>query len=327
MFSGKKILVTGATGFIGSSLTEYLVRMGAEVSVLVRMNSSCHLGWIEPLAAKKQIRLEYGDIQDAQGVEQSVKGHQIVYHLAAAISIPYSYMRPNEVAMINHTGTMNVLNAVNRFGVERLVMTSSSEVYGSAQYTPIDESHPLQGQSPYSASKIAAEKACESYYKSFETPVVVVRPFNTYGPRQSMRAVIPTIIGQVLYSDTLSLGSLDTERDFTFVEDTVKGIALCGVTPCIEGEVINLGYGRTIKIRELVERVLRLTNSSVSILCDEEKVRPEKSEVRCLLSNREKAKLLLDWEPRIDFDDGLQKTINWLMQYQAHFEKRNLEFV
>ncbi len=178
-------------------------------------------------------------------------------------------------------------------------MVSSSEVYGSAQYTPIDEKHPLQGQSPYSASKIAAEKVCESYFKSFETPVVTVRPFNTYGPRQSVRAVIPTIIGQVLFSNELRLGSLETERDFTYVADTVKGIALCGTTPSIEGEVINLGYGSTIKVGELCDKILQITGSRLSVTVDQSKIRPEKSEVTCLLSNRKKAQEMLNWEPEI----------------------------
>lgn len=327
MYKNKKVLVTGATGFIGSHLTEYLVNQGADVTVMARMNSTCHVGWIEPLVKMGKVKVCYADIQDEQGVESAVSGHEIVYHLAAIISIPYSYLRPNETTRVNHVGTLNVLNAANKNRVNRVVMVSSSEVYGSAQYTPIDEAHPLQGQSPYSASKIAAEKACESYYKSFETPVVTVRPFNTYGPRQSVRAVIPTIIGQVLFSNELHLGALDTERDFTFVEDTVRGIALCGIAPNIAGEVINLGYGRTIKVGELCDKILHIAGSKLSVTVDPAKLRPEKSEVRCLLSNRMKAEKLLNWKPEIGFDEGLKQTIEWLRENPSYFEKRLLHFI
>jgi len=327
MFKDKKVLITGATGFIGSHLTEYLVNQEALVTVMVRMNSTAHLGWLEPLVKAKKIKVCYADIQDPQGVDEAIAGNEIVYHLAAIISIPYSYLRPNEVTSTNHSGTVNVLNAANRHKIQRVVMVSSSEVYGSAQYTPIDEHHPLQGQSPYSASKIAAEKVCESYFKSFETPVVTVRPFNTYGPRQSVRAVIPTIIGQVLFSEELRLGSLETERDFTYVADTAKGIALCGIVGGIEGEIINLGYGRTIKVGELCDKILQLTGSSVSVITDQSKIRPEKSEVTCLLSNREKAYKKLNWQPEVGFEEGLQHTIAWLKDNRPFFDKRLLDFI
>ena len=323
---GKKILITGGTGFIGSHLTERLLELGAKVSVLARMNSTANLGWLT-LIKHDNLNIIFGDINDLEGVEEAVKGHDIVFHLASIISIPYSYIRVNEVFSTNLNGTLNVLKAAKKNGISRLVYVSSSEVYGSAIYTPINETHPLQGQSPYSASKIAAEKAVESFYKSYNLPAVIVRPFNTYGPRQSLRAVIPTIIKQVLWNEIIALGALDTKRDFTYVSDTVSGIISCGKVVGIDGEVINLGAGDTITIGKLVEIILNIKSCKKNIVERQDKFRPIKSEVQCLLSDNSKAKLMLDWGPQIQFLEGLSKTISWLEENKHYCIQQNINFI
>jgi dTDP-glucose 4,6-dehydratase len=259
----------------------------------------------------------YGDLRDVEAVRNAVKGVDTVFHLGALIAIPYSYVNPREVFDVNVMGAMNVLMAAREFGVRRMVHTSTSEVYGTAQYVPIDEAHPLQGQSPYSASKIGADKIAESFYRSFEVPVVTLRPFNTYGPRQSTRAVIPTIITQVLTSDEVKLGSLDPSRDFTFVVDTANGFLRVAEAENVSGEEINLGNDNTIRIGDLVEKICEIIGKKPKVVLDAQRIRPGKSEVMKLWASNEKAKRMIGWEPRISLDEGLRITIEWI---SAHID-------
>ncbi len=313
-WSGKRVLVTGAGGFIGSHLTEALARAGAEVRAFVRYNSRGDVGLLRQMPAdlRDAVELVAGDLRDGAAVERAVAGCEIVFHLGAIISIPYSYRHPLETAETNFMGTLAVLLACRAQGVARLVHTSTSEVYGTAQFTPMSESHPLQGQSPYSASKIGADKLVESFYRSYDLPAVTVRPFNTYGPRQSARAVIPTIITQALTADCIHLGSLTTRRDFTYVGDTVDGFLRAALAPDVTGEEINLGTGSDIAIGELAERIIALTGRPVSIASEAERRRPEKSEVLRLLSDNALARRLLGWQPVWSLDDGLRATVSWI---------------
>jgi NAD dependent epimerase/dehydratase len=307
----KRVLVTGGAGFIGSHLAQALLAIGARVTCMVRYNSASSIGNLAflPREQLRQIDIAAGNVEDSDFVLRSVEGQDIVLHLAALIAIPYSYVAPRSYVRANIEGTLNILEAARRFGVSRVVHTSTSEVYGTARYEPIDEDHPLQGQSPYSASKIAADKLCESYFKSFETPVVTLRPFNTYGPRQSARAFIPTIISQALEQDTIRLGSLTPTRDMTFVSDTVRGFLLAATTPGIEGETINLGTGTTESIGDFANRILTIMNHKGNIVTSSERMRPAGSEVMKLISNNEKAARLLGWRPLVDIDEGLRQTI------------------
>jgi dTDP-glucose 4,6-dehydratase len=252
-------------------------------------------------------------------VQSAVRGSSVVFHLGALIAIPYSYLHPAEVVETNVIGTLNVLLAGRDFGAERIVHTSTSEVYGTAQRVPIDEGHPLQGQSPYSASKIGADKLAESFYKSYGLPVTTLRPFNTYGPRQSARAVIPTIITQVLTQEHLKLGNLEARRDLTYVSDTVTGFLKIAETPGVEGETINLGTGREVSIKELAERIIALTGKQMGIIVDPARLRPEKSEVLRLLSDNRLAGERLGWQPQVDLDQGLKETIAWIREHLAHY--------
>jgi NAD dependent epimerase/dehydratase len=311
----KKVLVTGADGFIGSHLTELLIRSGADVTALVQYNSFNSWGWIDKLDKDllSSIKVVSGDVREYDGVKKIVKGQEVIFHLAALIAIPYSYHSPMAYVRTNVEGTANVLEAAREYGVEKLIHTSTSETYGTAIYAPIDESHPLHGQSPYSASKIAADKLAESYFRSYNLPVVTARPFNTYGPRQSARAVITTIIVQALSNvKELNLGDLLPTRDFTYVADTVRGLVMIAQCENIGGETINIGSGSEITIGDLASKILGLMNAEVKIRHDDERMRPSNSEVNRLLADNQKIKKLTLWEPKYSLDEGLMQTIEWM---------------
>jgi NAD dependent epimerase/dehydratase len=309
--TGRKVLVTGAGGFIGSHLTESLIGAGAEVTAMVHYNSGSQIGnlaFVEP-RARDQVRIVSGNIEDGDFMMHVMKGQEIVFHLAALIAIPYSYVAPRSYLRTNVEGTLNVLEAARHLGTARVIHTSTSEVYGTALRAPIDEGHPLQGQSPYSASKIGADKIAESYYRSFDTPVVTVRPFNTFGPRQSARAFIPTIISQALVRDEIRLGSLTPERDMTFVTDTASGFMAAATAPAIEGMTINLGTGETRSVGWFADRLLNLLGMDKPIVNEQQRMRPELSEVRKLVSDNSLARKVMGWSPKITLDDGLLQAI------------------
>ena len=317
-WSNKRVLVTGAGGFIGSHLVEALGRQGARVRAFVRYNSRADTGFLRELPPdiNGQVEIAAGDLRDGDAVRGAVTGCEMVFHLGALIAIPYSYLHPAEVAETNFMGTLNVLLACRDLEVERLVHTSTSEVYGTALRTPIDEGHPLQGQSPYSASKIGADKLVESFYCSYGLPALTIRPFNTYGPRQSARAVIPTIITQALRGNEIRLGNLDATRDFTFVDDTVSGFLKGAQAKGVEGGTYNLGTGSEIRIGDLAEHIIKEIGRPVKIVVDPKRLRPEKSEVFQLLSDNSLAQKKLDWQPQIDLNTGLRKTIDWIEKHQ-----------
>jgi len=327
-WKNQTIFVTGAGGFIGSQLVEALLAEGARVRAFVRYNSRGDPGLLRLLPAELAERLEVipGDLRDRQAIFESARDCGAVFHLGALISIPYSYRHPAEVAEVNFMGTLNVLMACRELGIPRLIHTSTSEVYGTARRAPIDEEHPLQGQSPYSASKIGADKLAESFYCAYNLPVVTVRPFNTFGPRQSARAVIPTIITQALVRNTIHLGNLDTTRDFTFVSDTVRGFLLAGSAPGSEGGVYNLGTGEEIRIGRVAERIAEMIGHSVQIVVDSERLRPEKSEVLRLISDNRLARERLGWSPRIGLDEGLKITIDWIRAHINLYQPGRYEF-
>lgn len=315
MWKGRKVLVTGADGFIGSHLTERLVAAGADVRAFCVYNSNGSLGWLDGAdpAVRAQLDVRLGDIRDARFVEDSCRGVDTVFHLAALIAIPYSYAAPESFVDTNVKGTLNVLEGVRRAGCRRVVNTSTSEVYGTPADIPIRETHPLIGQSPYSASKIAADKMCEAYHLSFDVPVVTLRPFNTYGPRQSTRAVLPTLLVQLLSGKReVKLGRLDPRRDLTYVSDTVEGFLRAGSADGIEGQVIQLGTGRTVSIGELFESACRVTGVSATVVQDPARLRPEGSEVEVLLSDPAKAGELLGWKAEVTLEEGLARTAQWL---------------
>ena len=318
MLQSARVLVTGAAGFIGSHLVEALLVQGAQVACMVRYNSESRLGNLALLPRERlqQLTIAAGNVEDSDFVLRTAEGQDIVLHLAALIAIPYSYVAPRSYVRANIEGTLNVLEAARRFGIKRVVHTSTSEVFGTARYEPIDEAHPLQGQSPYSASKIAADKLCESYFRSFNTPVVTLRPFNTYGPRQSARAFIPTIISQALERDEIKLGALTPQRDMTFVTDTVEGFILAATAPGVDGETINLGTGQTNSIGWFAEHILKLMKHGGRVIPDPARERPPNSEVMKLVSNNAKARRLLGWAPRVSLDDGLQATIEFIDQHR-----------
>ena len=313
-WKGTKVLVTGAGGFIGSHLVERLVALGAQVTALVRYNSRNEVGFLDLLQKKKEIRVVSGDVRDLASLQEFIEGTEVVFHLAAMIGIPYSYVHPNAVVEVNTIGTLNVLTAARKHNLRKVVITSTSEVYGTALYAPIDERHPKQPQSPYAASKISADAIALSFQLAFRVPVSVVRPFNTYGPRQSDRAIIPTIISQALTTDELQIGNTDPKRDFTFVTDSVEGIISAGGCDEAIGQEINLGSGQEISIGELAKRILRMIGRTVDIKQVEQRMRPKKSEVERLLSDNSKAKKLLGWEPRVGLDEGLSATIEWIKE-------------
>lgn len=311
----KKVLITGADGFIGSHLTESLLEKGYDVKAFVYYNSFNNWGWLDTLPKEKlsQIEIFSGDIRDPNGVREAMKGVDGVFHLAALIAIPFSYHSPDSYVDTNIKGTLNVLQAARELGTERIMVTSTSEVYGTAQYVPIDEKHPFQGQSPYSATKIGADRLAESFYRSFNLPVSIVRPFNTYGPRQSARAIIPTIITQLLAGkEEIKLGSLMPTRDFNYVKDTAAGFIAIAESDKTIGEEINIATQHEITIGDLAREIIRQINPNAKIVCDNQRFRPEKSEVNRLLGSNSKIKELTDWVPRYTFEQGIQDTIMWL---------------
>ncbi len=311
-WKGKKVLVTGSEGFIGSHLTEKLVSLGADVRAFVLYNSFGKWGWIDTFkeSDKKKLDIFMGNICEAYNVKKAMEGVDVVFHLAALIGIPYSYYSPESYVSTNVMGTLNVLQAAREAGVKKIVHTSTSETYGTAVYAPIDEKHPLQGQSPYSASKIGADMMAESFCRSFDMPIAIIRPFNTYGPRQSARAVIPTIISQILSGSTkIKLGSLSPVRDLTFVSDTVRGFIKVAESDKSAGNVINIGSGKGVTIGELAEKIFELTGSKPDIESDGTRVRPQKSEVMKLICDNKKALDLLGWKPEYTLEKGLMETI------------------
>lgn len=309
-----KVLVTGAGGFIGSHLCEQLVMSGARVRALVKYNSLESHGLLERLPPEiyEQIEVVIGDVRDPASTKRMVAGCTIVFHLAALIGIPYSYYAPTSYVDTNVSGTMNVLQACLDQGVERVIHTSTSEVYGTALYSPIDEKHPLQAQSPYSASKIAGDKVTESFVASFSLPAVTIRPFNTYGPRQSARAFIPAMIVQILDNPSVHCGSLHPFRDYTYVSDTVAGFVACATTPGIEGMTINVGSGKNISMGALLNRILSRMGVQKDVILERERVRPEKSEVLELICDNQRAKTLLGWTPRVSLDEGIDAVIQYI---------------
>ena len=320
----EKILVTGADGFIGSHLTEELVKQGFDVKAFSLYNSFNTWGWLDtlPQDIMENVEVFTGDVRDPNGVREAMKGTDAVFHLAALI-IPFSYHSPDAYVDTNIKGTLNVLQAAKQLDLDKVLITSTSEVYGTAQYVPIDESHPYQGQSPYSATKIGADRLAESFYRSFGLPVAIVRPFNTYGPRQSARAVIPTIITQLLAGkEEIRLGSLTPTRDFNFVKDTAQGFIEIYRSDKTVGEEINIATQNEISIGELAEELIKQINPQAKIVCDEERLRPEKSEVNRLLGSNEKIKMLTDWEPRFTFEEGLAQTIDF---FRDNLEKYKVD--
>ena len=329
--TGKKILVTGADGFIGSHLAESLLALGHDVRAFVLYNSFGSWGWLDHAEKNVQDSLDIfmGDVRDPNGVRTAMKGCDVVLHLAALIGIPYSYHSPDTYVDTNIKGTLNILQAARDLGVAKVIHTSTSEVYGSAQFVPITEQHPLQGQSPYSASKIGADQIAMSFYYSFETPVSIVRPFNTYGPRQSARAVIPTVITQIANGAThIKLGSLHPTRDFNFIEDTVQGFVAAAEADSAIGEVINIGSAFEVSIGDTVKLVAEVMDRKIETVSDEQRIRPAASEVERLYADNSKARKLLKWSPRFagisGFKQGLQKTVAWftnhdnIKHYKSH---------
>lgn len=316
-WNDRRILVTGAGGFIASHLTEALLDLGARVRALVRYNSRNSWGRLDHLSnqQRKDFEVILGDITDPFSTRQCVAGCEIVFHLAALIAVPYSYRSPASYAEVNVRGTLNLLEACRAEEITRLVHTSTSEVYGTALRLPIGESHPLQGQSPYAASKIAADKFAESYYRSFDLPVTVARPFNTYGPRQSARAVIPTIITQALVGDEVRLGAQEPTRDFTYVGDTVRGLLALASCDAAVGKVVNLGSGSSIRIGDLARKIAGLTGGRKNIQSDPSRLRPPESEVMSLVCDASLARNLTGWQPETSLEDGLKSTIEWIRQH------------
>jgi NAD dependent epimerase/dehydratase len=314
-----RVLVTGGGGFIGGHLATELARRGCRVRALLRYTSRADRGtldWFEDDAAR-EVEAQFGDLRDIESVLKAAEGVDVVFHLGAQIAIPYSYVNPRDYVKTNVEGTLNVAQAVLRHGVGRMIHTSTSECYGSAQTVPITEDHPLVGQSPYSASKIGADVLVDSFHRSFDLPATTVRPFNTYGPHQSTRAVIPTIITQALVGDRLKLGSLDPRRDLTFVSDTVEGFIAAAATPGLEGRTFQLGTGFDVSIGDLVDMVGEVLGRDLQVELDEQRVRPALSEVERLISSPQRAKELTGWEPKVDLREGLSRTIDWLRVHAA----------
>lgn len=309
------MLVTGAGGFIGSHLIERLVQIGARTRAFVHYNALGTWGWLDESSIRNDLEVIAGDVRDRDSVSRAVNDVDIVFHLASLIAIPYSYHAPASYIHTNIEGTLNVLQASREASVERLIHTSTSEVYGTAKYVPIDEAHPLQGQSPYSASKIGADKIAEAFFLSFGLPVVTVRPFNTFGPRQSARAVIPTIITQCLTGTVVRLGNTNPTRDLNYVDDTIEGFLKAGSSAAAVGKTINLGTGREVSIGELAQLVARLCGIEITVETEEQRFRPDKSEVERLVADITLARELLSWEPVIDLEKGLAQTIEWMRQH------------
>ncbi len=317
----KKVLITGAGGFIGSHLVEQLAEKGYKVRAFVRYNSRNHWGWLEQSACLKEIEVVTGDIRDYDSVFHAMKGCESVFHLAALIGIPYSYVSPQAYIKTNIDGTYNVLQSAKELGLKNVIVTSTSETYGTAQYVPIDEKHPAVGQSPYSASKIAADQLAVSYYRSFGLPVCIVRPFNTYGPRQSARAVIPTIITQILSGTReLKLGNTTPTRDFTFVKDTAQGFIDVSSAKGLLGEAVNLGTGSEISIKDLALKIADLLGKKVKIASETQRVRGAKTEVERLCADNAKVKASTAWSPEYDLNKGLKETVSWIKKNQSSYK-------
>lgn len=318
--TGKKVLVTGSGGFIGSHLTELLVSRGAKVRALVRYNSRNDPGMLVYLEPEKLAEVEIvpGDLRDPESVTSAVSGSEIVFHLGAQIAIPYSYINPRDFVETNVVGTLNVAQACLSTGVSRLIQVSTSEVYGTAQTIPIAESHPLEAQSPYAATKIGSDKLIDGFIRSFSLPATIVRPFNTYGPRQSARAVIPTIISQALYSDRVRIGSLHPRRDLTFVTDTAAAF-IAATGDATLGQTVQLGTGEDVSIGEIAEMIAEILDHPLDLEVEKDRIRPETSEVERLISTPAKAKELMQWEPTIDLREGLVKTIDWVRAHPELF--------
>ena len=317
----KNILVTGAGGFIGSHLTELLVTKGYNVKAFVHYNSSNQWGWLESSQVKKEVEIITGDIRDFDSVFEATKGCDSVFHLAALIGIPYSYVSPQAYIKTNIDGTYNILQSARLLDVEKIMVTSTSETYGTAQYVPIDENHPMVGQSPYSATKIAADQLSISYYKSFDLPVKIVRPFNTYGPRQSARAIIPTVISQILAGQKiLKLGNITPTRDLTFVKDTANGFLQIAEANGLFGEITNIGMCDEISVGNLVQLISKLIGTEIEIISDEKRIRPDKSEVERLFCNNSKILSNTSWKPDFTLEQGLKDTIDWIKMNSTYFK-------
>jgi len=322
MLSRAKVLVTGAGGFIGSHLCELCVSEGAQVRAFVHYNSRNDWGMLESLGRRKLRAIEVltGDLRDAEAVRRAVRGCNFVFHLGALIGIPYSYVNPGDVVATNVVGTLHILQAGLDAGVERIVQTSTSEVYGTAQYVPMDEAHPLNPQSPYAASKVGSDKLAESFFRTFSLPVTILRPFNTYGPRQSPRAVIPTIITQALRSNKIKLGSLAPRRDLTFVTDTARGFVAAATSASAIGATVQLGSNREISIGELVDLIGTILGKRLRPVAEAGRRRPKASEVERLFASNQRAKELLGWQPRVSLEHGLEKTIAWFGDRADHYK-------
>jgi dTDP-glucose 4,6-dehydratase len=318
---GRSVLVTGAGGFIGGHLVERLVRDGARVRALVRYNSRNERGtldWMAPEAVR-DVEVVLGDLRDVESVDQTIAGTEVVFNLAAQIAIPYSFVNPRDFFETNVLGTLNVATRALAHGVERVVHTSTSEVYGTAREIPITEDHPIEPQSPYAASKVGADKLMDSYHRSFALPVTILRPFNTYGPHQSARAVIPTIVSQALEGDTLRLGSLDPRRDLTFVADTVDGFVRAAGSPDAVGRTVQLGTGHDVSVADVVQTVGEILGKELNVTHDPERIRPEASEVMRLISSPRLAAELLGWTPQVDLAEGLRRTVEWIERSRERF--------
>lgn len=316
-----KVLITGAAGFIGSHLVELLVKKGLQVKAFVRYNSKNNWGWLETSEVKNDVEIITGDIRDYDSVYNALKSCNAVFHLAALIGIPYSYVSPKAYIETNITGTYNVLQAAKELGLEQVIVTSTSETYGTAQYVPIDEKHPLVGQSPYSASKIAADQLAISYFRSYRTPIKIVRPFNTFGPRQSARAIIPTIATQILAgNEKINVGNLSPTRDLTFVKDTCKGFIEIFKSDKLFGEVTNIGMDTEISIKELLELIIKIIGKNVEIEEESERIRPINSEVERLWCNNKKIKEETNWLPDYTIETGLKETISWLEENRQYYK-------
>jgi dTDP-glucose 4,6-dehydratase len=321
-WKGKSVLVTGAGGFIGSHLVERLLKLKAKVYCFLRYNSLSRMGYLEEFGDEERARLNIvrGDLETQETVTEAARGMDVIFHLGALISVPYSFIHPQETFNTNAGGTLNILMAARQHDVSKVVVMSTSEVYGTARYVPMDEGHPLQAQSPYAASKIAAEKLAESFFRSYGLPVAVARPFNTYGPRQSSRAVITTIISQALTRDELKLGNTAATRDFTYVEDTVAGLVRIAEEDAACGEVINLGSNFEIAIDDLVKLIAKVSGRNLRIVEDSQRLRPGTSEVHRLLAANDKAVKMLNWRPSVDLEDGIRRTMDWVAKNMKLFE-------
>jgi NAD dependent epimerase/dehydratase len=318
-----KVLVTGAGGFIGSHLVEALVRMGEEVRAFIRYNSRDERGLLEylPKEIQSQIEVIPGDLMDPDGVRKAVRGCAKIFHLGALIAIPYSYVHPFDFVQANVVGTAHLLNAcLDHEGLESIIHTSTSEVYGTAQYSPMDEKHPIQAQSPYAASKVAADKLAESYYLSFNLPVAILRPFNTFGPRQSLRAIIPTIVSQAIGNQKILLGNIKPRRDFLFVKDTVRGFIQIGTCNEAIGKVVNIGTGKDLSIGELAKTIIELIGKGGTVEIEDRRFRPEKSEVMQLVADTQLAHKLFGWAPTYSLEEGLKETIEWYLENLSRFK-------